>query len=197
MRGRGVGKCLQSDHEIHHQIYTLMQTILGASGVIGHELSRALPKYTDRIRRERRAPHRVNPTDETFVADLLDAKATEKAVHTFAYTPDTGRATAGLGQSDEAYGQTWHLATSREPITGEGLVRLACERAGRPFKLQVAPRWMVRLIGLFNSVLRENDELIYQFEHDYRFGSSKVEAACGIEPTSYRDGIAETVAQAR
>ena len=81
------------------------------------------------------------------------------------------------------------MPTTREPLGGEGFVRLACELAGRSYKLQVAPRWMLRLMGLFMQVLRENDEMMYQFEFDYRFDSSKIEAAYGLEPTLYRDGI--------
>jgi hypothetical protein len=53
-----------------------MQTILGANGVIGRELSRRLPQYADRIRQVSRSPKPVNTTDELFTADLLDAKAT-------------------------------------------------------------------------------------------------------------------------
>ncbi len=117
-----------------------------------------------------------------------------KAVHTFTYTPDAGRATAALAQHPEAYGQTWHAPTSSEPITGEGFVRLACELAGQRYRLQVAPRWMLRLMGLVMPVLRENDEMMYQFEHDYQFDSSKIEAAYGIRPTSYREGIGATLA---
>lgn len=116
-----------------------------------------------------------------------------RAVHTFTYTPDAGRAVALLGQSAQAYGQTWHVPTTREPLTGEGFVRLACELAGRPYRLQAAPRWMLRLMGLFVPVLRENEEMMYQFEHDYRFDSGKIEAAYGLEPTPYRTGIAASV----
>lgn len=117
-----------------------------------------------------------------------------KAVHTFTYTPDAGRAIAVLGQSAEAYGQTWHLPTTKEPLAGEDIVRLACELAGRPFGMQVAPRWMLRLMGLFVPVLRENGEMMYQFEHDYRFDSGKIEAAYGLSPTPYRTGIAACLA---
>jgi nucleoside-diphosphate-sugar epimerase len=42
-------------------------------------------------------------------------------------------------------------------------------------------------------VLRENMEMLYQFEHDYRFDSTKVERALGLTPTAYRDGIAATL----
>lgn len=57
-----------------------MQTILGANGVIGRELSRALAGSTDRIRQVSRRSQRVNPKDETAVADLLDPAATARAV---------------------------------------------------------------------------------------------------------------------
>jgi hypothetical protein len=75
-------------------------------------------------------------------------------------------------------------------MTGERFVRLACELAGRPCALQEAPRWMLRLLGLFVPVLRENEEMMYQFERDYRFDSRKTESVFGLAPTSYREGIA-------
>ena len=112
-----------------------------------------------------------------------------KAVHTFTFTPDAGSALAVLGREPQAYGHTWHLPTSKEPLTGEGFVRLACEMAGRPFGLQVAPRWMLKLMGIFMPVLLENEEMMYQFEYDYRFDSSKIESAFGIQATPYGQGI--------
>jgi nucleoside-diphosphate-sugar epimerase len=117
-----------------------------------------------------------------------------RAIHTFTYTPDAGRATARLGTTPDAYGHTWHLPTTKEPLGGEGFVRLTCELAGRPFKLQVAPRWLLRIMGLVNPVLRENDEMMYQFEHDYQFDSSRAEAAYDLRPASYREGIAGCLA---
>src|SRR5262245_65348059 len=57
-----------------------MQTILGANGVIGRELSRHLPQYSNRVRQVSRSPKPVNATDELFRADLLDPKATADAV---------------------------------------------------------------------------------------------------------------------
>ena len=57
-----------------------MQTILGAGGIIGKELAKSLPKYTDRIRLVSRNPKKVNLTDEIFSANLVDAGQTSKAV---------------------------------------------------------------------------------------------------------------------
>ena len=57
-----------------------MQTILGAGGIIGKELAKSLPKYTDRIRLVSRNPKKVNLTDEIFSANLADAGQTLQAV---------------------------------------------------------------------------------------------------------------------
>jgi nucleoside-diphosphate-sugar epimerase len=133
-------------------------------------------------------------TDAVVIKRIKTGKAPQwvgnpKAAHTFTFTPDAGRALAVLARTPSAWGQTWHAPTSKEPMSGEGFAQLACEVAGRPFKLQVAPRWMLRLLGLLNSDLRESQEMMYQFEHDYRFDSSKIEAALGLIPTPYREGI--------
>jgi len=303
-----------------------MHTILGANGVIGNELSRLLPQYTDKVRQVSRHPKPVNANDELFTADLLDAKAVSdavkgsevaylvaglkydaavwaeqwpkvmhnameackrhgarlvffdnvyaygkldgamtedtpynpcsrkgevrariattlmdevkrgglqamivraadfygpnatlslthatvferlragktpqwvgnaKAVHTFTYTPDAARSVAILGNTPSAYGQVWHALTSKEAMTGERFVRMACELAGKPHGIQVAPGWMLALMGLFVPVLRENKEMMYQFEHDYRFDSSKLERAFSVQPTDYRAGIQAALA---
>lgn len=111
------------------------------------------------------------------------------ALHTFTYTPDAARTLARLGSTSSAYGQVWHALTSKEAMTGTTFTRIACGVAGRPHALQVAPRWMLRLMGVFVPVLRENMEMLYQFEHPYQFDSSKVERAFGLTATPYRDGI--------
>lgn len=302
-----------------------MHTILGAGGVIGNELSNALGAEGRPVRQVSRSPRRVNPTDEIFAADLLDASAVDDAVrgsevaylvaglkydarvweeqwprvmantiaacqrhqtrlvffdnvyaygavdgvmtedtplhptsrkgavrariattlleaiargdvdamivrsadfygpgailslthsvvferlragktpqwvaapertHSFTYTPDAGRALAFLGQRPEAFGQTWHAPTSPESLTVEQFVHLACDAAGQPHRILVAPRWVRRALTLFVPILRENEEMMYQFDADYRFSSRKIEEAYGITATPYATGIAETL----
>jgi len=112
------------------------------------------------------------------------------AVHSFTYTPDLGDALAALGNTAGAYGQTWHAPTSGESLSGGAFVRLACEWAGRPYALQTMPRAVLHALGWVVPVLRENREMMYQFDYDYRFDGSKAEAFLGRAPTSYSDGIA-------
>ena len=144
-------------------------------------------------------PGAVNSLPHAAVFERLKAGKTPQwigspnTVHTFTFTPDAGHAVAALGRSSEAYGQTWHLPTTKEPLTGANFVRLACELAAQPYKLQVAPHWMLKLMGIFMPVIRENEEMMYQFEYDYRFDSSRIESAFGLQATPYRRGISESL----
>lgn len=113
-----------------------------------------------------------------------------KKIHTFTYTPDAGKTVAVLGNTASAFNQTWHALTSAERITGEDYVRIACTTLNIPFKaVQTLPRFGVRILGLFMPVLRESVEMIYQFENDYIFDSSKFERAFSLKATTYLDGI--------
>ena len=47
-------------------------------------------------------------------------------------------------------------------------------------------RWMLQMVGLFNPIIKESVEMLYQNEVDYIFDSSKFEKAFGFNPTSYR-----------
>jgi nucleoside-diphosphate-sugar epimerase len=116
-----------------------------------------------------------------------------KAVHTFTYTPDAGKTVARLGNTASAYNQTWHALTSKEQMTGEKYVRIACEIMGVPYRLQAMPKFGVSIVGLFVPVLHEFVEMMYQFEHDYVFDSSKFEKAFNATATSYNEGIQATL----
>ena len=302
-----------------------MQTILGAGGVIGTELAKSLPKFTDRIRLVSRNPKKVNASDELLPADLRNAEQTSKAVkgsdvvyltvglpynikiwqsqwplvmrnvldacrkhhaklvffdnvycygrvegwmtestpinpasrkgavrtqvaamvmdtstkgdvqaliarsadfygpntplsfvnvmvfeslkqgkkaqwmindsvkHSLTYTPDAGKATAILGNTDSAYGQVWHLPTDRNALTGREIVEMAARELNVAPRYTVLPRWMMRMAGLFSWIIRESVEMLYQNESDYLFDSSKFDKVFDFKTTSYGQGFKETV----
>ena len=303
-----------------------MQTILGANGTIGNELSKYLPDYTNKIRQVSRNPKKVNASDETFSADLLDYAQTEKAVagsdivylvaglkydtrvwqaqwpkimrntinackkhnsklvffdnvyayghvvgpmteetpfnpnskkgevrakiatmlleeikmknlagmivraadfygphvsqsithttvterlkkgkaaqwigdsktiHSFTFTPDAGKSLAMLANTSTAFNQSWHALTSTEKITGQDYVKMACKVLGRPYNgVTNLPKFGVRILGIFVPVLRELVEMMYQFENDYIFDSSRLEKFLQIKATSYQKGIEDTL----
>lgn len=300
-----------------------MQTILGASGPIGNELAKALPKYTSDIRLVSRNPIKVNETDQLFKADLLNKEEVDNAVegsdvvyvtvgfeyklsvwretwptfmehvidackkhhaklvffdniymydpkflngmtedtpikpcskkgevraqivdyildevnhggltaliarsadfygpsikntsmltetvfknfgqgkkanwmgsanvkHSFTYTPDAGKATALLGNTEDAYNQVWHLPTAQNPMTGRGWIETIAKEMNVKPSYQVASKLVVRIMGLFIPIMKEMVEMLYQFENPYVFDSSKFEKRFKVQPTPYVDGI--------
>ena len=301
-----------------------MQTILGSSGVIGKELAKDLPRYTNKIRLVSRNPKKVNPGDELVKADLLNAEEAFKAVegsevvyltvglqydinfwkrewpviiknvidackknknkfvffdnvysygkvdgwmteespvkpdsekgkvramlhemimneveqgilraiiakaadfygpdtplsfvnimvfekfkkgkkaqwmldvnkkHSFTYTPDAGKGTAILGNTDSAYNQVWHLPTNRKVLTGKEFIELAAKAMGVKPEYMVVKKWMLSMLGLINKVIKENNEMLYQLDSDYLFDSTKFEREFNLKPISYEEGIINT-----
>jgi nucleoside-diphosphate-sugar epimerase len=116
-----------------------------------------------------------------------------KAIHTFTYTPDAGKSVAMLGNTASAYNQTWHALTGKEKMTGEEYVKIACRMMDAKYSLMSMPKFGVRVLGLFVPVMREFVEMMYQFENDYIFDSTKFEKAFNVKATSYEEGIAATL----
>lgn len=114
-------------------------------------------------------------------------------IHTYTYTTDAARATAILGNTPDAYGQVWHVPTTKEKLTTLQWMELAAEVLNRQPKIQSIPTWMVRGLGVFIPLMREFPEMIYQYESDYLFDSSKFEKKFGITATNPKDGIVEMI----
>lgn len=115
-----------------------------------------------------------------------------QARHSLTYTPDAARALCLLATDDNAWNQVWHLPTAASPLTGAEFIEKAAIALGKADKYTVLSKWMVRLGGLFDSTTKELYEMLYQYEFDYLFDSSKFENAYHFQPTSYEEGIKAT-----
>jgi len=109
--------------------------------------------------------------------------------HSFTYTPDAGKATALLGNTDKAFGQIWHLPTAANPFTGKEWIEGIAHKMHTKSKYRVVSKLMVRLIGLFAPIMKESVEMVYQYDRDYIFDSSKFEKTFDFQPTPYVDRI--------
>ncbi|HKI89299.1 MAG TPA: NAD-dependent epimerase/dehydratase family protein [Draconibacterium sp.] len=114
------------------------------------------------------------------------------AKHNFTYTPDAAKATALLGNTESAYGQVWHLPTVPAVSMQQWIDTFAKELNVRS-KTMVVSRFMVSIMGLFIPIMRELKEMLYQFDRDYEFDSSKFETIFNITPTSMEQGIKQVV----
>ncbi len=113
--------------------------------------------------------------------------------HTLTYTPDAGLGTAMLGNTPEAFNQVWHLPADHNSLTGRELIELSAGLFGVEPKFRVLSKFMLKTVGLFNSVVRESIEMLYQVEYEYQFDSSKFLKAFSFTPVSYAEGMKATV----
>jgi nucleoside-diphosphate-sugar epimerase len=109
--------------------------------------------------------------------------------HSFTFTPDAAKATAQLGNTEDAYGRVWHLPTDPDALTGRQYAALFAEEMGGPAGVSVLPLWMMKILGLFIPFMREMPEMMYQYDRDYLFDSSKFEERFGWKATPYLEGI--------
>ncbi|MEN8123476.1 MAG: NAD-dependent epimerase/dehydratase family protein [Bacteroidota bacterium] len=119
--------------------------------------------------------------------------ASVKYKHSFTYTPDAGRATALLGNTESAYNQVWHLPTAKNPLTGKEWIESISKEMGVKPEYMVASKFIVHIIGLFIPIMREMPEMMYQYNRDYVFNSDKFEQYFNISATPYMEGIREIV----
>lgn len=114
--------------------------------------------------------------------------------HSFTYTPDLGKALADLSSDTKAWNQIWHLPTSNPAPTGRELIEMAAAEYGIKPKTMILGKTMNRILGIFIPVLREMQEMLYQYEVNYHFDSTKFEKEFGWKPTPYTEGIKQTSA---
>ena len=117
----------------------------------------------------------------------------DRAKHSQTYVPDAGKATALLGNSANAYNQVWHLPTDRNALTGKEFIEKVAKEFGVEPRYSILSKWMLQMAGLFNVVIRESIEMLYQSASDYLFDSSKFERTFSFKTTTYEEGIRETV----
>src|SRR2546428_3030563 len=114
-------------------------------------------------------------------------------IHSFTYTPDAAKATALLGNTPEAYGQVWHLPTDSQQLTGKQWVELFAKEMNVKPNYSNLKGWMVRGIGLFIPVMKEIHEMLYQYDRDYFFDSTKFNNRFQFKTTPYQEGIKKII----
>src|SRR5438552_4036485 len=97
-----------------------------------------------------------------------------------------------LAESESAWNQTWHVPTAPDPPTGKQFIELVAKEFGAQPKYRVLTRPMLRVAGWFDTTVRELYEMLYQYEFDYIFDSTKFTTAFRFQPTSYADGVRRT-----
>ena len=94
---------------------------------------------------------------------------------------------------DEALGQVWHTPNA-PAISSRQFVQKVLEITKTQPKVRVAPKLLVSLMGMFDPMMREINEILYQFEAPFLVDHSKFETTFGQDVTPLNAGIPQTVA---
>ena len=144
-------------------------------------------------------PGVVNSTmGERFFKALVAGKRVEwlgklDQPHAMTFVDDFARRLIVLGAQDDALGQVWHIPVA-EPLTGLQYITLASEVAGIPARPTTLSAGMLRLVGVFNPIVRELGEMMYEFNGPYLIDGSKYMHKFGGTPTPHREAMQYTVA---
>ena len=114
-------------------------------------------------------------------------------IHSSTYIPDAVKAVALLGNTPDAYNQVWHLPTSHERWTGKEFIQNIAEQMNVKPRYYILSKFMITLLGIFSTTIGELTEMQYQNDQDYFFDSSKFEKKFQLKPTSFKEGIKESI----
>jgi nucleoside-diphosphate-sugar epimerase len=117
--------------------------------------------------------------------------------HSFTYTPDAAKATALLGNTADAYNQVWHLPTDKNTLTGKEMIALFAKEMNVESKISILPMWLLKILGVFIPMMKEMPEMMYQYDRDYFFDSSKFDKRFNFRTTTYQEGVKATIEQTK
>jgi nucleoside-diphosphate-sugar epimerase len=148
-----------------------------------------------------RAPEFYGPGKTLSFTNLMVLKALRKGrkarvlvsdstKRTLIHVEDAGKATALLGMTEDAFGQTWHLPCDDERMTYAEIIQYSQGILGRPCEYQVLKRWQLECLKYIKPTLAETQELWPRYGIDNIFLSDKFKCRFpDFAVTPYREGI--------
>ena len=176
----------------------------GGKGRVRAEIARLLLDAMDQGRLQAlicRAPEFYGPgktqsiTNATVIDNLKAGKPArvflrDNTLRTLIYTPDASRAMALLGNTADAYGQTWHLPCDDNRLSYRQFIELAEELFAVAPRYKVLRAWQLWLAGRVNKTVRDAAELLPRYKVDNVFVSDKFKARFPeFTVTTYRQGL--------
>jgi nucleoside-diphosphate-sugar epimerase len=147
-------------------------------------------------------PHKTQSITNSLIFDnilqnkKLKVPLNDNTKRTLIWTPDASRAMALIGNTLEAYNQTWHLPCDDSRLTYKELIELASKIYRTPLHYAVAKMWFFKLGSMFNKQANELLELLPRYKYDNIFISDKFKKKFSeFNITTYQEGIANLLNQ--
>ena len=117
--------------------------------------------------------------------------------HEFIFVPDVAETLIALSAKAEAYGKAWNVAGPGLMTTRQFAEQVFGAVHQKP-RLRVAGKVMLRVVGVFNPLLREVVEIHYLWTTPVRLDDTRLRQLLpDLHKTSYTEGIGATINEMR
>jgi nucleoside-diphosphate-sugar epimerase len=117
--------------------------------------------------------------------------------HEFIFVPDLAQTLMALSEKEEAYGKAWNVAGPGIITTRQFAEQVFREVHQKP-RLRVAGKFTLRILGLFNPVLRELVEMNYLWTTPVKLDDTRLRQLLpNLHKTPYAEGIRLTIDRMR
>ncbi len=119
------------------------------------------------------------------------------AVHTYHYVPDVAAGLMTLGgAAADAYGRPWMLPCAPAETMRQLVARFS-GALGRDIRVSGVPRWAVKALGVLVPLVREVDEMLYQWDEPFVVSDRRFQERFHQPATDVKEAAAATIGWAR
>jgi nucleoside-diphosphate-sugar epimerase len=152
---------------------------------------------------EVRASDYIGPRSQSYLGQLITRIIAGKscqvigdvdAPHSWNYTVDVARTLVTCAQDDRSLGRAWHAPANPACSVRRAINDIAGEVGTSNVKITKIPTVALRVLGLFNTDLREMPKTLYQFEAPFVIDDSETRSTFGLLPTPWDEVLKATIA---
>ena len=152
---------------------------------------------------EVRASDFIGPRSQSYLGMLIPRILAGKscqvignvdAPHSWNYTDDVARTLVTCAQDDRSWGRAWHAPANPPRSVRQALDDIAGIVGATNVKVTKVPTVALRVLGLFNTDVRELPKTLYQFQAPFVIDDSETRSTFGLAPTPWDDVLKATIA---
>jgi len=152
---------------------------------------------------EVRASDFIGPRSESYLGLLIPRIIAGKscqvignvdAAHSWNYTMDVAHTLVTCAQDDRAWGRAWHAPANPACSVRQAIDDIARIVGAPKVKITKVPTVALRVMGLFNTDVRELPKTLYQFQAPFVIDDSETRSTFGLAPTPWDDVLRSTIA---
>lgn len=152
---------------------------------------------------EVRASDFIGPRSESYVGLLIPRIIAGKscqvignvdAAHSWNYTVDVAHTMVTCAQDDRSWGRAWHAPANPACSVRQAIDDIARIVGAPKVKITKVPTVALRVMGLFNTDVRELPKTLYQFQAPFIIDDSETRSTFGLAPTPWDDVLRSTIA---